>query len=53
VVPAEAPIVTFEPGDKSLIVPGAGVLVGATKGADGSYSATRISAGRNGFMPPM
>src|SRR5258708_9199491 len=39
VVPPEAPIVTFQPGDRSLIVPGAGVLVGAAKAADGSFTA--------------
>jgi hypothetical protein len=53
VVPPEAPIVTFEPGDKSLLVAGAGVIIGATKGADGSWSAQRVSVGKNGFMPPM
>ncbi|MBI1775696.1 MAG: hypothetical protein HYR63_10135 [Proteobacteria bacterium] len=53
VVPPEAPIVTFEAGDRSLIVPGAGVLIGATKAADGSFTAARINVGKNGFMPPM
>lgn len=52
-VPASAPIVTFEPGDKSLLVPGALIFIGAQRGADGSLSAGRVAVGKNGFKPPM
>ena len=46
------PIVTTLPADKSLLVVGAKVLiVGITR--DGKLIANRISAGRNGFTPPM
>lgn len=52
VVPENVPIVTFKPGDKSLIVPGANVIVFAqTRG--GKPTALRALAGRGGFAPPM
>jgi len=53
IVPAGVPIVTFEPGDKSLLVPGALVFVGSQKAADGNLSAGRVNVGKNGFKPPM
>jgi Domain of unknown function (DUF5666) len=53
VVPQDAPIVTFGPGDKSLLVPGAGVFVPAARAADGSLSAGRVLVGKDGLMPPM
>ena len=51
-VPADAPVVSFKPGDRSLLVPGAKVLVTA-RVIDGHPTALRALAGRNGFMPPM
>lgn len=53
VVPADVPIVTFEPGDKSELIPGAHILLTATKQADGSLTAARVLVGRNGLVPPM
>jgi hypothetical protein len=53
VVPAGVPIVTFEPGDKALLKPGAKVFVGTTKAADGSLSAGRVNVGKDGLTPPM
>ena len=53
IVPAGVPIVTFEPGDKSLLVPGALVFVGSQRAADGNLSAARVNVGKNGFKPPM
>ena len=50
--PDGVPIVTFAPGDATLLVPGAKVIVTATQ-RDGKPVALRASAGRNGFMPPM
>lgn len=51
-VPANVPVVTFVPGDKSLLVPGAKVLVTAQE-RNGKPTALRVLAGRNGFTPPM
>ena len=53
VVPTNVPIVTFEPGDKSLLMPGALVFVGTQQAADGTFSAGRVNVGKNGFKPPM
>jgi len=53
IVPPEAPIVTFEPGDRAMVVPGAHVLLTATKQADGSLTAGRVAVGKNGLVPPM
>ena len=53
IVPDDAPIVTFEPGDKAMLVPGAHILVTATKQPDGSLTAARVAVGKNGLVPPM
>jgi hypothetical protein len=52
-VPEDVPIVDLEPGDKSLLVPGAKVVLFAHKEADGSLTANFISAGKDGVTPPM
>ena len=52
VVPEGIPIVTLKPGDRSLLVPGAKVLVTAQT-RDGKPTALRAAVGRNGFTPPM
>lgn len=52
VVPADVPVVTFRPGDESLLVPGARVLVNAQE-RNGMPTALRVLAGKNGFVPPM
>jgi hypothetical protein len=52
VIPDGAPIVTFKPGDRTLLVAGAQVLVTAQQ-RDGKATALRAIAGRNGFAPPM
>ena len=51
-VPLNVPIVTIKPGDNSLLVMGAKLIVTAEL-CDGKPTATRIIAGRNGFAPPM
>jgi len=51
-VPVNTPIVMVEPADRSMLIPGAHVIVYATKQADGSLSADRITIGKNGFIPP-
>jgi hypothetical protein len=53
VVPEDVPIVNMEPGDRSLLVPGAHVVLFAKKGPDGALTALFISAGKNGVTPPM
>lgn len=53
VVPPNTPVVTFEPGDKAMLKPGAKVFIGAQKAADGSLSAGRVAVGKDGFTPPM
>jgi hypothetical protein len=52
-VPEDAPIVTFEPGDKAMLVPGAHIIVTAAKQPDGSLTAGRVAVGKNGLVPPM
>jgi hypothetical protein len=53
VVPPDTPIVTFAPGDKSELKPGAVIFIsGATKADDGTLSAARITVGRD-VPPPM
>ena len=44
---------TFEPGEHALLVPGAHILLTATKQADGSLTAARVLVGKNGLVPPM
>jgi hypothetical protein len=51
IVPPQAPIVSFRPSDRSLLVPGAAVAVSVQE-IDGKPTAMRVSAGRNGFRPP-
>jgi len=52
-VPPDAPIVTFEPGDRAMIKPGAHVLVSASRAPDGSLTASRVAVGKDGLVPPM
>ncbi|HXY89462.1 MAG TPA: DUF5666 domain-containing protein [Xanthobacteraceae bacterium] len=52
-VPPGTPIVTYVPGDKSELKPGAKIFIaGAAKQPDGSLVAARIGVGR-GLTPPM
>ena len=54
VVPPETPIVTFVPGDKSELKPGAKIIIfGAAKKDDGTLEAARINVGRDDITPPM
>ena len=52
-VPKDIPIVTFAPGDRTLLVADAGVMVPAVKQPDGSMTASRILVGKDGVKPPM
>lgn len=53
VVPDDVPIVSLEPGERSLLKPGAKVVLFPQKGADGSLTALAISVGKDGVTPPM
>jgi hypothetical protein len=53
VVPPGTPIVEAVPGDRSLLKSGTGVFIPSVRGADGTITATRITAGIGGVMPPM
>jgi hypothetical protein len=53
VVPSDAPIVTFVPGDRNLVRPGAHVIITATVRPDGSLAASRVAVGKDGLVPPM
>jgi Domain of unknown function (DUF5666) len=52
-VTPNAPIVTFAPGDASLLKPGAAVIVFALKKPDGTLTASRVTAEKDGVKPPM
>jgi hypothetical protein len=52
-VPGEAPIVTFAPGERSELKPGAAIFIAAARPQpDGTLQAPRIAVGR-GVAPPM
>jgi len=53
VVPPNVPIVTFEPGDRSMLKPGAHLILTANVRPDGSLTASRVSVGKDGLVPPM
>src|ERR1700726_1574245 len=54
VVPPDTPIVTFVPGEKSELKPGAKIIIfGATKKEDGTLEANRVNVGLDGLTPPM
>jgi hypothetical protein len=54
VVPPETPIVTYLPGNKDELKPGATIFIAAsTKKDDGSYETAAITVSRDGVKPPM
>jgi hypothetical protein len=52
-VPPGTPIVKNVPADRSALKQGAGVYIPAVRGDDGTVTATRVTVGLNGIMPPM
>jgi hypothetical protein len=50
VVPPGTPIVSYRPGDRSLLVPGAPVAASISE-VGGKPTLVRIAAGRNGVAP--
>jgi hypothetical protein len=52
-IPPGTPIVGYVPGDPSLLKPGAAVFIIAQKEADGSLTASGVTAEKDGVKPPM
>jgi hypothetical protein len=52
-VPKDAPVVTYAPGDKAMLKAGGHVIIFASKRPDGSLQADRIALGKDGLVPPM
>ena len=53
IVSPGTPIVSFSPGDKSLLKAGAQVFIMVQQADDGTLTAQRIQVGKNGIKPPM
>jgi len=53
IVEPDAPIVIYVPGDPGLLKPGAAVTIFATKKPDGTITAARVTAEKDGIKPPM
>jgi hypothetical protein len=49
----DVPVLAIGPGDMSLLKPGAAVFIGALKKPDGTLTASRITAEKDGVKPPM
>jgi glucose/arabinose dehydrogenase len=50
----DTPIVSFRPGDRALVKPGAkAVIFGAIPSGENSYTAKSVLVGQDGMMPPM
>ena len=52
-VPANTPIVTPIPGDRSLLIIGKAVVAFARQGADGRLTAAYVTVEKDGVKPPM
>ena len=52
-VPPGTPIVTFEPATAAMLTPGTKVFLAVTRAADGTLTAARVNAGKDGLTPPM
>jgi hypothetical protein len=54
IVPQETPIVTYVPGERAELKPGAKIFIAnAARQPDGTLQAARIAVGRDGLTPPM
>lgn len=51
-VPESAPVVSFEPADRSAIVPGANCMLFASKKEDGSLTTASVNVGKDGLKIP-
>jgi hypothetical protein len=53
IVSPDTPVVSYVPADPGLLKPGAAVFMVALKKPDGSLSAARVTAEKDGVKPPM
>ena len=53
VLPDDVPIVTDEPADRGALSVGVNVLINGSRAADGTVTASSVSVGKNGLIPPM
>jgi hypothetical protein len=53
VVPDDVPVMTQEPGDRAMLMPGTHAIVGARRAPDGSLTVERLTIGKDGFVPPV
>jgi hypothetical protein len=53
VVPDDVPVTLVDPGEKSIVVPGAKVVAFTKAGPDGKLNAAVLIVGRNGTVPSM
>ena len=53
VVPPDAPVITYEPGTRDMLKPGAHVIITVSHNPDETLTATRIGLGKDGLVPPM
>ncbi len=54
IVSPDTPVVTYVPGDKSELKPGAKIFIAAAKKMpDGTLQAARVNVGKDGLTPPM
>jgi hypothetical protein len=52
VVDPKAPIVSFQPGARADLKPGAAIIARGARAADGSLDAQRVLVGKDGLVPP-
>jgi len=52
-VPPDTPVVTFAPGDPSMLLPGRVVIAFAMQKDDGSLTASRVMVENDGVKPPL
>lgn len=52
-VPETAPVVTFQPADRTSLTKGAHIVTTATRNPDGTLTIARVSVGKDGLVPPM
>ncbi|MBO1078941.1 hypothetical protein [Roseomonas haemaphysalidis] len=51
-VPEDAPVVTFVPGDRALLVAGGQVVVNGRRAEAGTITAASVLIGKDGLVPP-
>jgi len=53
IVPPGTPVYSSAPGDRTLLVPGAHIVVFGRRNPDGVVVAERFSVGKDGYVPPL